>query len=95
MSRIPHFFASLDTSSTSQAVDVVGSRIGASMTYTGSGVATTSGVAVIMGLSLAEWGIITGIITALAGLGIQFWFKWREDQRQERYLNERLKGERP
>lgn len=59
--------------------------------HVGTGVALTgSGAAIVGGFTVSDWGVIVGIFTAILGLVIQFWFKWREDQRQERYWAERL-----
>ena len=70
---------------TQHSIDLIGAKAGAAMTYGGSG------VAVIAGLSLTEWGVIVGIFTALVGLAVQIYFKNREDKRQERYWSERIK----
>ena len=60
-------------------LDALGAKVGQAMTATGSG------AAVVFGLTLNEWGVVVGIATAILGLGMNFWFKWREDQRQEDY----------
>ena len=40
-------------------------------------------VSVIAGLTLTEWGIIVGIITAILTFGLNAWYKHKENQRQE------------
>jgi Bacteriophage holin family HP1 len=37
-----------------------------------------SSATVIFGLSLNEWGVVVGIITALAGLAVNFYYRRKE-----------------
>lgn len=46
-----------------------------------------AGVSVISGLTLTEWGIIVGIVTALLTFGANMVYQYRKDQR-ERELHE-------
>lgn len=73
---------------TQDAAEALGAKIGAGLTYTGSGGAVTSGLAYTAdaaqggGLTLAEWGIIVGIFTALIGLAIQAYFGFTRHRRE-------------
>lgn len=49
---------------------------GAGLTYTGSG------VTIIAGFTLSEWGFIVGMTTAIVGLVIQYVFNRRRDKRE-------------
>lgn len=40
-------------------------------------------VSVFAGLTLTEWGIITGIITAILTFGLNIWFQRRRDSREQ------------
>jgi len=54
-----------------------------------------AGVSIIAGLTLTEWGIIVGIITAVATLLINLAYLYRKDRREQRMWQEqmeRLKG---
>lgn len=65
-------------------LEVIGAKVGAGVTYAGSG------GAVIAGLTLTEWGVIVGIFTAIIGLVIQFWFGWRREEREQREHSARM-----
>lgn len=41
--------------------------------------------AVIFGLALNEWGVIVGIVVAIGGLGIQWYYKRKEYRLKELY----------
>lgn len=69
-----------------EATDQLGAKIGATLAYGGSG------GAVFFGLTVNELGVVVGIFTAVTGLAVNFYFKWREDQRQEQYWADRRKG---
>jgi len=69
-----------------QTAEQLGAKVGATLAYGGSG------GAVFFGLTVNELGVVVGIFTAITGLAMNFYFKWREDQRQERYWAERRKG---
>ncbi|MBX3504397.1 MAG: hypothetical protein KF895_02885 [Parvibaculum sp.] len=71
-----------------RASDAVIAKVGAGMTYTGGGTAAGSGVVAMAqntahnGLTLAEWGIVVGMIGVLAGIAIQIFFGVRRDKRE-------------
>lgn len=68
---------------TQHTVDTLGAKAGTAIAMTGG-----SG-AVVAGINLSDWGVIAGIVIGLLGLLVQLYFKWREDQRQERYWKTR------
>jgi len=68
---------------TQQTVDALGAKTGTAIAMTGG-----SG-AVVAGINLSDWGVIAGIVIGVLGLLVQLHFKWREDQRQERYWRDR------
>ena len=53
-------------------------------TYGGAATASLFG-----GFSVNEWAAIFGVIIALAGLVLQTYFKWREDERRAKYWRHR------
>jgi hypothetical protein len=53
--------------------------------YTGSGVALASS------LTLTDIGVIVGIATAMATFGLNAFFMWRKDRRDQRESEERLR----
>lgn len=61
-----------------ESIEVVGAKVAAGVTYAGSG------GAVLAGLTLTEWGVIVGIITAIVGLVMQAIFGWRREEREQR-----------
>lgn len=79
--------------------DTAIAKVGAGVTYTGSGTAAGSGVVALAqdaaetGLTLAQWGVIVGMIGVFAGIAIQLFFGLRRDRREEdahRRMIERL-----
>lgn len=44
---------------------------------------TGAGLSVMAGLTLTEWGIIAGIITAILTFSVNAWFQHRRDQREQ------------
>lgn len=61
-----------------ESIEAVGAKVAAGVTYTGSG------GAVLAGLTLTEWGVIVGIITAIVGLVMQAILGWRREAREQR-----------
>jgi hypothetical protein len=51
-----------------------------------------SGVALASSLTLTDIGVIVGIATAMATFGLNTFFMWRKDQREQRESGERLRG---
>ena len=49
-----------------------------------------AGVSVIAGLTLTEWGVIVGIVTALVTLLINAIYQYRKDRREEKLFNLRV-----
>ncbi|MCK0153874.1 phage holin family protein [Alcanivorax sp. S6407] len=43
-----------------------------------------AGISVIAGLTLTEWGVIVGIVTAIVTLLINFIYQQRKDRREEK-----------
>lgn len=62
---------------TQETAEIAGAKIGAGVTYVGSG------MTVIAGLTLTEWGVVVGILTAIVGLGFQWYFRSRRNKREE------------
>lgn len=55
-----------------------------------AGASYAGGIAsVLSALTLTEWGVIIGILTALATFGFNIWFRWRQDKREQ--LEHRLR----
>lgn len=67
-----------------ESIEAVGAKVAAGVTYAGSG------GAVLAGLTLTEWGVIVGIITAVVGLALQAYFGWRRNEREEREHKARM-----
>ncbi len=44
-------------------------------------------VSVLAGLTLTEWGIVVGIITAILTFGVNVWYQHRRDQREQRLVD--------
>lgn len=42
-----------------------------------------AGVSILGWLTSSEAGILFGIVLGVLGLVVNFWFKWREDRRQQ------------
>lgn len=61
---------------TQETVEAIGTKVGAGVTYLGSG------GAVVAGLTLTEWGVIVGILTAIVGLGLQWYFGSLRNKRE-------------
>ena len=69
----------------SQASETTAAKVGAVMAYGGSGGAMTTGAAKILGMTSDEWsivGVIGGLVIAAIGLGVNTYFKIREDRRR-------------
>jgi len=47
-------------------------------------------VAIVASLTLTQWGVIAGIITALVTCAANLFYMARKDQREERALNAQL-----
>lgn len=62
---------------TQHTIDTMRAKAGTSIAMTGGG------GAVVSGLALSDWGVIAGIIIGVIGLIIQYYFKWKEDQRRQ------------
>ena len=41
----------------------------------------------LAGLTLTEWGIVVGIITAILTFGVNVWYQHRRDQREQRLVD--------
>jgi len=54
------------------------------VTYSGST------IAVVSGLSLAQWGVVVGIATALLGLTVQIYLGFRRERRERELHKLRL-----
>lgn len=84
-----------------QTVELLAAKIGPGTTATGAVSAAASGAyvwtgqgmqaAADSGMTLAEWGIVVGILTALAGIGIQFYFGWSRQKRESEYHEARMR----
>jgi hypothetical protein len=49
-----------------------------------SGASYSGGIfAVLSALTLTEWGIVTGILTALGTFFLNSYFQWKRDQREQ------------
>lgn len=59
-----------------ESIEAVGAKVAAGVTYAGSG------GAVLAGLTLTEWGVIVGIITAIVGLAMQWYFNDLRNKRE-------------
>ena len=55
----------------------MGDKIMQGVSYTGAG------VSVVSGLTLTEWGIIVGIVTAVLTFGANLFYQYRKDRRDE------------
>lgn len=44
---------------------------------------TGAAVSVIAGLTLTEWGVVVGILTALITFGFNIWYRIRQDRREQ------------
>lgn len=42
-----------------------------------------AGVSILGWLTSSEAGVFFGILLGVLGLAVNFWFKWREDKRQQ------------
>ena len=73
----------------SQEAEQFGAKVGASVAYAGGG------VSVAFGLTQSQWqaiGIIVGIAVGVLGLAMNWYFKSREDKRQQAYWDDKRKG---
>lgn len=59
-------------------------RITPGVSYSGAA------ISVFAGLTLTEWGILVGIVTAIATFGINVWYQHRRDQRDQKLVNAKL-----
>lgn len=59
------------------AMEAAAAAIGSKATQAGAG------VSILGWLTSSEAGVVIGIVLGLVGLVVNFWFKWREDKRQQ------------
>ncbi|MFP1683356.1 holin [Alloalcanivorax sp. C16-1] len=52
---------------------------------------TGAGASILAGITLTDWGIIVGIITALLTLALNLFYQHRKDRRQQRLFEAQMK----
>jgi len=67
----------MDQQTQNTVTDTVG-NVASKVQFTGAG------TAIFCGLSVNDWGVIFGILIGVAGLLVNLFFKWRDDQRKQK-----------
>lgn len=67
----------MDDTTKQHTIEAAAAALGSKATQAGAG------VSILGWLTSSEAGVFFGILIGVIGLMVNFWFKWREDKRQQ------------